>query len=105
LNTAEQLNIRRNDNRNLDSIVIDDIQTMLLDTHLYIDQYCYAYKLIRKKPVDKQQEIRIRLYVDLQHDPRTYNLPTIEEIAVIILEKEVYYTMDNRDVVLQTRGE
>jgi len=37
LNTAEQLNIRRNNNRNLDSVVMDNIQTMLLDTYLYID--------------------------------------------------------------------
>jgi len=65
LDTAEQLNIRRNNNRNLVSIVIDDIQTILLNIHLYIDQYYHAYELIREKLVDEQQEIRIRLYIDL----------------------------------------
>jgi len=36
LDTAEQLYIRRANNNNLDPVVIDNIQTMLLDNHLYI---------------------------------------------------------------------
>jgi len=43
LDTVEQLNIRRNNNRNLDPTIMDDLQTMLLDNHPYIGQYrCYA---------------------------------------------------------------
>jgi len=98
--TIEQLNVKRANNNNLDPMVIDNIQTMLLDSHPYIGQYYYVYELIRDKPVDKQQEIRIRLHVDLQHDQWTYNLSTTEEIAVIIPEKGVYHVIDNRDVVL-----
>ena len=78
---------------------------MLLNIHLYIDWYYYIYELIREKPVDKQQKTRIRLYVDSQYDPRTHNLSTAKEIAVIISEKGVYYTMDNRDVILQAKEE
>ena len=63
LDTAEQLNVRRANNNNLDPVVIDNIQTMLLDSHPYIGQYCYVYKLIRDKLADEQQEVRIRLYV------------------------------------------
>ena len=37
LNTAEQLDIRRNNHRNLDPIVMDDLQTMLLNNHPYIN--------------------------------------------------------------------
>jgi len=77
---------------------------MLLDSYPYIGQYHYAYELIRDKPVDKQQEIKIRLCVNLQYDQQTLNLPTAEEIAVIIPEEGVYYAIDNRDVVLQARG-
>ena len=40
----------------------------------------------------------------IQQDQRTYNLPTAEEIAVIILEEGVYHALDNKDVVLQARG-
>jgi len=36
LDTAEQLNIRRANNNNLDPVVIDNLQTMLLDSHPYI---------------------------------------------------------------------
>jgi len=43
--------------------------------------------------------------VNLQQDQRTHNLPTAEEIAVIIPEKGVHHALDNRDMVLQTRGE
>ena len=105
LDTAEQLNIRRNNNRNLVSIVIDDIQTILLNIHSYIDQYYHAYELIREKLVDEQQEIRIRLHIDLQYNPRTHNLSTAKEIAVIIPKKGVHHAIDNKDVVLWAREE
>jgi len=104
LNTVEQLNVRKLNNRNLDPMVIDNPQTMLLDSHSYIGHYCHVYKLIREKPVKEQKEISIRLHVNLQQDQRTYNLITAEEIAVIILGEEVYYAIDNRDVVLWARG-
>jgi len=100
LDIAEQLNVRRLNNRNLDPVVMDDLQTMLLDSHPYIGHYCYVYELIRKKPVEEQKEISIRLHVNLQQDQRTHNLLTAEEIAVIIPEKGMHYTIDNRDVVL-----
>jgi len=45
------------------------------------------------------------LHVDLQHDQQTHNLSTAKEIAVIIPKKRVHYAIDNRDVVLQARGE
>jgi len=66
LYTVEQLNVRKLNNRNLDPVVMDNLQTMLLNSHLYIGYYCHTYKLIEKKPVEEQEEIIIRLYVDLQ---------------------------------------
>jgi len=104
LDTVEQLNVRRLNNRNLDPIVMDNLQTMLLDSHPYIDHYHHAYELIRKKPVEEQKEISIRLHVNLQQDQRTHNLPTAEEIAVIIPEERVHHAIDNKDVVLWARG-
>ena len=89
LDTAEQLNVRKLNNRNLNPMVMDDLQTMLLDSHPYIGQYHHAYEIIRKKPVEEQKEILIRLHVNLQQDQRTHNLPTAEEIAVIIPEEGV----------------
>ena len=104
LDIAKQLNVRRANNNNLDPVVIDNIQTMLLDSHPYIGWYHYAYELIRDKPVDEQQEVRIRLHVDLQHNQWTHSLPAAEEIAVIIPEERVYHILDNRDMVLQAKG-
>jgi len=57
--------------------VINDLQTMLLDSHPYIGHYCHAYELIREKPVEEQEEITIRPYVNLQQDQRTHNLDRI----------------------------
>ena len=102
LDTAEQLNIRRANN-NLDPVVMDNLQTMLLDNYPYIGHYRHACELIREKPVEKQKEITIRLHVNLQQDQRTHNLPTAEEIAVIIPEDGIYHAMDDRDVVLRAR--
>ena len=76
---------------------------MLLNSHLYIGQYCHTYELIKDKLADKQQEVKIRLCVNLQHNQQTHNLPTAKEIAIIIPEEKVYYTIDNRNVVLQAR--
>ena len=81
-----------------------NLQTMLLDNYLYISHYHHTYELIREKLVEKQEEITIRLHVNLQQDQRTHNLPTTEEIVVIIPEDRVYHALDNRDVVLQARG-
>jgi len=83
--------------------VIDNFQTILLDNHSYIGHYCHAYELIREKPVE-EQKITIRLHVNLQQNQRTHNLPTAEEIAVIIPEDGVHHALDNRDVVLWARG-
>ena len=83
---------------------MDNLQTMLLDSHPYIGHYHYAYELIREKLVEEQEEITIRLHVNLQQDQRTHNLPTAEEIAVIIPEEGVHHAIDNRDVVLWARG-
>ena len=41
---------------------------MLLDSHPYIGHYCHAYELIREKPVEEQEEITIRLHINLQQD-------------------------------------
>jgi len=73
---------------------------MLLDSHSYISQYHHAYELIKEKPVDEQQKVKIRLYVNLQQDQRTHNLPTTKEIAVIIPEDGIYHALDDRNVVL-----
>jgi len=100
LDIAEQLNIKRLNNRNLDPVVMDNLQTILLDSHPYIGYYHHAYELIREKPVEEQEKITIRLHVNLQQDQRTYNLPTAKEITVIIPEEGVYHAMDNRDMVL-----
>jgi len=53
LDIAEQLNVRRLNNRNLDPVVIDNLQTLLLDSHPYIGHYCHAYELIREKPIEE----------------------------------------------------
>ena len=76
---------------------------MLLDSHPYIGYYCHAYELIREKLVEKQEEITIRLYVNLQQDQRTHNLPTAKEIAVIIPEDGIHHALDNRNVVLRAK--
>jgi len=104
LDTVEQLNVRRANNNNLDPVAMDNLQTMLLDSHSYIGRYRYAYELIKEKLADEQQEVKIRLHVNLQQDQRTHNLPTAEEIAVIIPKEGIHHAIDNRDVVLQARG-
>ena len=42
--------------------------------------------------------------MNLQQDQRTHNLPTAEEITVIIPEEGVHHALDNKDMVLWARG-
>jgi len=44
------------------------------------------------------------LHVNLQQDQRTHNLPTAEEITVIIPEEGIHHVLDNRDMILQAKG-
>jgi len=55
---------------------------MLLDNYLYIGWYYYVYELIKEKLANKQQKVKIRLYINLQQDQRTHNLPNAEKIVV-----------------------
>jgi len=59
LDTAEQLNVKRTNNNNLDPVVMDNLQMMLLDSHSYIGQYCHVYELIKEKLADEQQEVTV----------------------------------------------
>jgi len=52
LDTTEQLNVRRANNNNLDSVVMDNLQKMLLDNYPYIGHYHHVYELIREEPVE-----------------------------------------------------
>jgi len=65
LDIAEQLNVRRANNNNLDPVVMDNLQTMLLNNYPYIGHYHHVYELIREKPVEEQEKITIRLHVNL----------------------------------------
>jgi len=66
LDTAEQLNVKRANNNNLDPVVMDNLQTMLLDNHPYIGYYRHVSQKVtylfcdELKIVSKELMSRVR---------------------------------------------
>jgi len=63
---------------------------------------CNTYPcVVSPKEKEKKRNINNDLAILPSHDnQRTHNLPTAEEIAVIIPENRVYHALNNRNVVL-----
>ena len=79
------------------------LQDMLLNHHQYAAIYRHAYDILEH--YDPMDDVSIRLRVAPGHDRRRYNLPTADEVAVI-LPGEAGDEGDHcqRDIVLQTHA-
>jgi hypothetical protein len=82
VDTAEALNLRTSRNRNLDAGVMQKLQDILISHHQYAEHYRHAYEVLADQP--ESDDVFVRLAVDVHQDPRTYNMPTADEVAVIL---------------------
>ena len=55
---------------------------MLLNHHQYAPIYRHAYEILEH--YDPDDDVSIRLQVAPAHDHRRYNLPTADEVAMIL---------------------
>jgi len=83
-------------------VVIDNLQTILLDSHPYIGHYCHAYELIREKPVEKQKKITISV-MNIEWDYSYYQPWSDNEWLVdeIIAIQEEVLMAQNEDITMQ----
>ena len=82
--------------------MIDNLQTILLDSHPYIGHYCHAYELIREKPVEKQKKITISV-MNIEWDYSYYQPWSDNEWLVdeIIAIQEEVLMAQNEDITMQ----
>jgi len=56
------------------------------------------------KPPGEQQDVTVNLHMDKNADGRTYNLPTVDEIAAVIPGDGSEERSDHRDIILRLMG-
>jgi len=90
-------------NSGLDANTLQNLQDMLLEHHPYASIYHHAYEIL--KDYDVGDDVSIRLRVAPGRDRRRYNLPTADEVAVILPGDSGEKTqISRRDIVLQLRA-
>jgi hypothetical protein len=78
------------------------LQDILLEHNKYTSIYRHAHEIL--KHYDPNDDISIRLRVTPGHDRRRYNLPSADEVAVILPGLEGDDTqVSRRDIILQNR--
>ncbi|KAF8056978.1 hypothetical protein FPV67DRAFT_1397701, partial [Lyophyllum atratum] len=96
---AVALRQRMHRNGNLRHDTMQALQTMLLANHRYAPIYKHAHEVLSEYGDAEDVEIRLRLVEG--RDRRRYNLPTAEEVAVILPGDGS--EGQNRDIILRRR--
>jgi hypothetical protein len=96
------LEYRCHQNSGLNPDTLRTLQDMLLEHHQYASIYRHAYEILER--YDPNDDVAIHLRVAPGHDRRRYNLPTADEVAVILPGVDGDNTqVSQRDIVLQNR--
>ena len=93
------LDFRVRQNADLDPQILLSLQTMLASSHPYVEVYKHAHEVL--KDYDPADDAQIRLRLAPGHDPRRYNLPSADEVAVILPDNEA--GTHPRDIILRLR--
>ena len=90
------LDARMQQNQSLDCQVMRSLQDMLTAHHQYVPVYRHAYQILQNYNTDNDVDVRLRLSPGL--DRRRYNLPTADEVAVILPGTN---STEPRDIILR----
>ncbi|KAF7372298.1 ATP-dependent DNA helicase [Mycena venus] len=92
---------RMNRNSGLRQDTMQNLQTLLTRFHAYAPVYKQAYEILNELG-DEVEDAEIRLRVIPGNDRRRYNLPTAEEVAVVLPGDGS--SGDGRDIILRNRA-
>jgi hypothetical protein len=97
------LDHRRHQNSGLNPDTLHTLQDMLLNHHQYASIYRHAYEILEH--YDPDDDVSIRLRVAPGHDHHRFNLPTADEVAVILPGVDgINMQFMHRDIILQNRA-
>ncbi len=84
----------------LRSDTMEILEDVLRTNHQYAPVYLHAHEVLAQYP--DTSDVSVRLWVAPGTDTRRYNLPTVDEVAVILPTD--MSSSEPRDIVLQRRG-
>lgn len=93
---------RCNNNRRRNANTLSILQDVLLQHHQYAAIYMHAYEILQG--YNPEDDVSIRLRMTPGNDPRRYNLPTADEVAVILPQTGNPDETHPRDIVLHCRN-
>ncbi|PPQ82287.1 hypothetical protein CVT25_008437 [Psilocybe cyanescens] len=93
------LEARVYNNADLNRGIMQELQTMLEEYHQYVPVYRHAHEILQQYDPADDAVVRLRLSPGL--DRRRYNLPTADEVAVILPGNQ---STEPRDIVLRLRS-
>jgi hypothetical protein len=114
---VEALHYRMNNNQNLKRETMECLQNILMETNRYKrllhntfnmsltpknrykDLFLHAFEILNTTP---SRDLAIQIVADPSTDLRRYNVPTVNEIAVII-PGDPTYAVNPRDIILHKR--
>ena len=94
----DALALRMNINMDLRPDVMETLQTLLHESHQYAQMYRHAHEILRTYGPTDNATVRLRLAPNTDH--RRYNLPTVDEVAVILPSD---HSTHPRDIILRLR--
>ncbi|XP_058225284.1 uncharacterized protein LOC131334340 [Rhododendron vialii] len=100
---ASALEVRNRRNQQLRKDVLQTIQETLLQVNPFVDKFRQAYAILDQLDIT-EQTLPAHLHYNSSKDRRRYNLPTSDEIAVVI-PGDGSKASGMRDIVLHLRGD
>ena len=91
---------RINRNDNLLEHVMESLQLMLIDSHRYATEFKHAFEVLEQYP--DESDASIHFHVMPGQDQRRYNLPTSDEVGVILSGDGT--VPERRDIILCPRS-
>lgn len=93
---ATEIRMQRTENQACDRELMQKLAEMIQDNHFYAP----LYKAAHQRMIDEgAQRVSLRVVQDRRRDPRTYNKPVTDEIALIVPNAHTHGG-DLRDIVL-----
>lgn len=85
---------------NLHAEIVSDLKAMLDENNVFVK----TFRMAREKIVDAgQSDVKIKLIGRRGRDARTYNLPTVSEVAALIVG-DFDESLGDRDLIVETRS-
>jgi len=80
-NLVDVLDYHMKRNKNLKCDTMDDLQSLLMQINRYAQLFLHAFEVLDRTP---SRDLAIKILADPSTDLRRYNVPTVDEISVIV---------------------